>query len=1105
MSDPELHLYINDYKCQNDEDIQWETSCRYEFYSLRSKEKVQEKYNKYFYHQEIFLRYLRQYQNIFNIQGTGTGKSGNFINAAEFYKKHNEGIKRVYVLEPGPPTVKDFKRQILNFSDPNDYTSLRLKTAKTLRSKRNNISRLINEWYSVKTYQQFGGKKLSDNDIIEKYSDCIIIMDEAHILRNQEDNSLSKEDKLKVYQFLWRVTHLAKRSKFVISTATPMINNTIEFAYLLNLLLPEDFQMPINVSDNFYDKVTLSQFEPFLRGKMTFIKFLDKNINVINKGKILNNYKHLIEMPKSNLIKGEPLLPMKRKIKNSSIIDIENPKEKKQPIVETSFKKYSSQTKIVMLPMKTIQLETYLKTLKDSTNFYSSQRQSSTFVFPNGKYGQDGFNTYIKKDDLGNYIFKNIIRERNKENKIIEINSLEDYFDNDNIKASLDNLSNMSSKFRFYIEKEINSKGNSFIYTEAVQGGGAILLGLIFKKFGFEEYKSTNDPFNIRTGKLEGITKKRRFVLLTAKSNNTDVAIKLFNSKENMNGEYIQCIIASQTVSVGISLFNVKRGYILTPVWHESGMHQALSRFIRADSHDMLFDKIGKKIDVEVYRLAATRENEEELLYSKGIENATIDIKNYIRSEKKNIKIKRPFRIFKQTAFDAYLNYDRNTSSDIIPYTSESDYDIKNYKIWKARGLPNNDKRIGIAKNQGPSNDDIIWNTYNLLYSDEIICNIKKIIIKILKKKQYINLDNIDEELKNDMNNNYSDYTLQQAIYQLVYNNEIITNNQNIQQFYIRLRGNILYIKKERIIKNNLISNENNIFFIKNFPELEKKIVIKNEENFLLKKQKLLSISKEGKDIDSIKKYYIMTQDFNFFKFLLEESLINHHNGKQNYFDEVIFKLFENYIIIMKEPISYINEAKITLKQSSKGQGRRRTEESKAGFKNFTLKDKKLEYNDNIIYAHFYKESEDTNFAITSILENEDRDIKILKNNEFINANLAENYVYNYFFNKKYEMLLKRFKKNKYYGSYILRGGKDDKFYEDKIKNFFRIINNENPKNKGIICKSITPINRMKKILKDIDIENEYSQYYDVKVKKNNMCNIIFKILKKYNLIFESF
>jgi len=1106
MINSELHNFIEDYVCQDNSDIQWKTACRYEFNELISGADKAEKKGRFFNHQELFLRYLRQYNKIFNIQGTGTGKSGSIINVAEFYKAHSEGIKRVYVLQPGPPTVKEFKRQIVKLSDPREYTSLKLRNATTERSVKNNLNRLINEWYSVETYQQFAKRRFNDDVIREEYSDCIIFMDEAHKLRNLDDGKggyMTDEEKDNIYKFLWRVTHLAERSKIIISSATPMINETKDFAILANLLLPMDFQLPVNISNDFYDRITLAQLEVFLRGQVTFIKFLESDINVINKGDSFENYEHSILMPKSSNIMGEPLLPLKRRIEKNEIIEYDIPKEKKQPLVEASLKKYVSQINITKLIMKETQLETYISTLGDTANFSSSQKQSSVFVFPNGQYGNEGFRNYVEKDEYGNYQFRKKVTYRDKDNKLLSTKSFPAYFNIDNeenLNTSLVNLEIFSCKFKFYVEKELAASkeekpGNSFCYIEFVESSGAILLGMILRLFGFDEFKTTVDPFNIKSGKLENIDKKKRFALVTGQSKNIETTLKLFNSPENKNGEYIQIIIASKLARDGINIFNVLRGYIMTPGWHEAGMYQALSRFIRADSHVLL----NKKVDVEVFRLAAIRPNEEEILYKKGLNKCSIDIKNYLNSEEKNIKNKRIIRFMKQIAFDAYINYDRNTSADIENYSAQSDYGVRFYKIWKARGLPNNKNRIGMARNQGPDEEDYIYNTYNLFYSIKDIIKVKSKIIDILQIKNFISLPQLEKELEK-AKIPFSAYIIYQSIYELVFNNETISNYQNTLLYRLFLNGNIIYMKRENLVKNSRLSTENDIYFTKSFPMIEE-IVDVNEET---EQYERMVIYLQDKNEKQITDYYIARQNYNLFKRLLEDSLIALKNDNLTELNKRILNLMNNYYLVTDKPVAYLETAKEALTTITQGQGRKRMSGSEAGLKKLDLDKTENKTEDVKEYVHFYKASEKTAFAITSILESSQRSIRLLVDGEFRDADSAQNFVYNHLFNKKYDVIMKHFREVPYYGTYILRGGEDKEYVSQKEKEFFRVVDNSNPRSKGIVCGTVNT-NKIEKIVRYLDKDKKYEKFYKDKIKKPELCNVLIQLFKDNNLLFESF
>ena len=1095
MSELNIHDFIENYPLQNDEDIQWKTACRREFNLLKSSKNKISKTGRFFNHQELILRYIRQYDRIFNIHGTGTGKSGSIINAAEYYKK-NENMKRVYVLEPGPPTVEDFKKQIVKLSNPDEYVNENTQKASNEKALKNNLTRLIQTWYSVETYNQFASLNLSDEEIVNTYSDCIFFLDEAHKYKNLTDDAVIGKDS--VYDYLWKVLHLAKRIKIIVSSATPMINSTKDFVPLLNLLLPMDFQLPLKVDDNFYDRVTLSQLEPFFRGKITFIKFLESNINIIREGRIYGDYVHEVESPQSASLKGIPLKNVEKTIKEGFIITTKDFSKKDQELVKSSVKKYTSQAHIYSLPMKSVQLKTYILNSKDTKNFSFNPRQTSVFTFPDGSIGKNGFTKYTEVDKFKNYKFVKEVYEKGK-----VLPGLGSFLKKNDPESSLKNLDLLSCKFKFYIEKEFtHSKepkpGNSFCYIEFVESSGAILLGMIMKYFGFDEYKSINNPFDIKTKKLVKLEKGKRFALLTGQTTNTQNIIDVFNSPENIDGEYIQIIIASQMARDGINLRNVLRGYIMTPGWHESGMYQALSRFIRADSHnDLIKRNGGEKIDIRLYRLAAVVEEKEKCLYNKkNIISYSVDIDNYLKSEEKDIKIKRILRFMKQTSFDAYMNYERNTNIDSPDFTSQNDYEKKYFKIWKSEGLPFNKKRTGLAYNQGPSRSEYVYNTYNLFYVRSSVNLLKKKLTAALNETNFVIVTDFLKSLKEE-NIQVNNYIFTTSLEELIYNKEIFRNNENTISYNAKINGHIIYRTIAETNYNNRLSTENFSYINMKYMSLNKKdedVNIYNENIELLEKMTKKQIIE----------YYIEKQDYLFFKYLIEKALLNKKNNELSKLDKNILELFDNYIIITKEPENYLKEAKIALSTENKsGQGRNRAEGSTAGLKYLNLDKKDPGYNNKEVYTHFYRDSEKTGFGITSILEGFGRKIRILQNNEFLDANDGENFVYNYLFDLKYKKIMAPYKKAKYYATYICRGNEDEKNIAKKKRNFIRLVNNENPKSKGQVCRTEKTENIIK-ILKYIDTNKKYKNLYDGKEKKDYICEKIKDLMEEKGLLFFS-
>lgn len=1104
---------IEDYDDQYDEDIQWKTASRKEFFELKGK--TQEKKpdpGEFFSHQNLFLRYAIQYDRIFNIHETGTGKTGSVINLCEHYRVKEPGkIKRFIILQPGPPTVEDFKDQIVKLAIDDFYETDTVLNATDDKSLKNNLTRLINRNYEVTTYQKFFRDDVSLDKIESYYSDCIFFFDEAHKLRNLSDNSGGKLNDLqldKIYDYLWKITHTAKRCKVIISTATPMINTVKDFVPLINLLLDENKQFPTVKDEEFYEKLTLKQVEPYFRGIFTYVRFLD-TLNINNMGSDFNNFKHIMKIPKER--ESEDLIPDKKAIKEGRIIVVN---QKSQPKNQFKEEKITSQIKIYSVQMRGKQLEVYKEvSKKKQDSFFRESRQSSTFVFPNGYYGTKGFNHYIEKDDYQNYRFKPSFMYKGE-----KVTSLKAYLRPDDIDATLNNLQQLSCKFAEFIKIEHTASleekpGNTFAYLDQVEGSGVILLGLILERLGFENFISNDSTIvNTKTGKIrEGFEKKKRFALITGKTTNLRNILKVFNSMSNMDGEYIQILLASEVARDGINIKNVLRGYILSAGWHESGMHQALSRFIRADSHTELLnrhlldfgEKVPKnyKIKVDVYRMAAVQPGElsrEISDYSK----TSIDIRNYLESEKKDIRIKRITRFMKVCAFDAYLNYERNFRKADKEFAKVSDYSVKFPKIWKSRGAPNNDKRQGLALNQGPCEKELVYNTYNLLYSSEDQkCGklLRRHLYEILSQFEYYPIEGLLKTLRDDIR--YDSYKIFRVILKEIYDvNEKQKSKDNLFQFSVNVLGENIYISRKNLYNyNNFLSTENYYSFME-FRETDQ------TEEDIFKEEKLdkLYSALKDKTKNSIIELYQIDQNYGDYKLLLEDSLIRLKQDRLEETNRQILDLFRNYWMDTKIPEGWIAASEGALKGTGeRKQGRKRAEGSEAGLKTLELNKVKPQYSKDTVFIHFYRESDKTAFSITSILEGKDRKIRILKDQNFMDATTVEKFVYTKLFDNYYDKLMEKYKKSRFYGSYIFRGGEQEPVLKKRQKEFFRIIDTKNKNNKGRVCTSF-PVDFIQEVLKFLDTAKEYKQYYNGKIDKDSVCRIIKDLFKKKDLLFVS-
>lgn len=721
--------YIPYYPLQNDPNIQNIFASKKEFAELEAQPReVIPKRGSYYMHQKFFARMARAVDRIFNIQKTGTGKSCGFIGAAEMLMLTG-GYRRTYLLERGDTTIYEMKRQIICKCTEGVYETEIVKRATGTVQKRN-ITIEIKKNYSLETYYSFAKlmQTLTDEQIIRDYSDCIFILDEAHniIGASGEDRP---EQEVEVYNSIWRVFHLVKRSKIFVVTATPMINDVNEIAPMMNLLLPLTHQLPTKGWD--YKFVTLQQMEPYFRGMVTFVESLDSGAIPVYDGQVISNYVHNIFYVPKNWnpppIGGEQILP---------------------PLEE---KLIASQVIVHSVAMGSIQDRVYHQVHGQyrGSAIWTNERQVACFVYPDGSYGglarKEGKVRYQEDDvDIVDFTgtgaakYIKIIGEDKYE--LLTPPDFYSWSENPNRLSfkewlnngwNLSNLQKLSGKYADIINIEYNSTGCAFVYLELLNGSGSIIFSLCLEAFGFEKFDESTSVF-IPTGEKtasiceEGsrrlkpnFVKKKRFAMLNSNVSSSKQAalLELFNSPENIDGEYIQLVIGTRVARDGLNLSHCLRMYMAMAGWTPSGMIQAIFRVLRATSHDLLIQRIIRQligegrtmeeavqmaiVNIVIYNMAAIPTG----MDVKDI----VDLKTYLDAEEKDIYIRRMMRYAKQCAVDCRINYKRNVKEGLIDGSPQCDYDICKYSCVSANEPFN------------PNSPELDFSTYDILYSDEVI------------------------------------------------------------------------------------------------------------------------------------------------------------------------------------------------------------------------------------------------------------------------------------------------------------------------------------------------------------------------------------------------
>lgn len=1037
---------------------------------------------QYYKHQKALLRYMRYHDRMLVVHETGTGKTCSLVAISEYYRQ-NGGINQVYILEKGDTTKEEFKKQIVcscTSEDAGFITSKITNIFSTERNRKGNLTRSIhNAGYHVMTYGDFARQikeqQLRDEEIEAKYSGCLFFVDEAHNLSEdrsavrkqskvtgEEVDRNEKEEEEFYYDVLFRVFHIVKRSKIVLATATPMINKVDELPKLMNLLLPLDQQMPTSWD---YDKVTLSQLEPFFRGKVSYVRGLDTGAVVEEQGELIDyTHKPFVFASENQEV---PFMASKVSLDGKVL------EEPSQPKVKTESKIYKSQSKVVKLPMSDFQTEAYMKTYeqdqkdtskKKTENFRYTERNAAFAVFPNGCAGGDF--SKVGNRCAGRYIIPETGVKKGYKLTPEMKEAVEDF----------ETLKMLSSKYAFIVANERNPEnvGNVFIYSDIKTGSGAILLGKILEVWGFEKFSESGSVFtskektrvsicatDVETKEIrKTFPKKLRYGII---GTDNDSLLELFNSIENKNGEYIKIMIGTPNSRDGINLFNVRRGYLVGPTWTPSGIHQALSRFLRSTSHDDLIkdeqqrlisqnkDPSNAKVSVKIYKLASTLNN--------GDEN-TVDIELYTQVEEKDIKIRRMMRFLKQCAFDCPIHYKRNVRSTDTDNTPVCDYTSCKYTCYSSNIEENQIDGL-LSSLQDKEDNDLDDSTFDILYSDEIVEECRTQIVQLMKEKSSYLIGDLYEQLGAVYKKQY----IIQAI-----DNIVTKKYQVLDRFgfpcYINTNGYIIYT--QTYIPSDIKDDNSDLSYYK---DMMVGIVKENFEYIinLSGKEELESIIEKAKSLnDPSNKDYKEFSDLidkltdSKKQEIIEESLERIITNKETLFDRAIVEKFGGFIYFTNEPLEDIDEIKKRLDSIYKKRGRVRKEDTKPFFNDIVLlgpvpKNKMVNgRKPELVVIHNYssQKSDIISYNITSSIRTPSYEIRILKVSENIgwrNVNKYEYQPYSNIVSKRFTDIFNRcFEKYNACGTIG-----SDKSFRIIEKTDESKLNDPRSINRGRICNSI--------------------------------------------------
>jgi len=552
----ELADYIPDYPNVSSNDFYEAIYRKKEFYQLRATDPPKEKEGPFFDHQELVARFIShwtQYNSLFLIHDTGTGKSGSATAVFDGLIQYRPNLRTLY-LSNNDTLLENFKTEILRRSP---YLQQQWKLLDVSPDQyvpqRNRLLR--DNHLSFYTYSKFASLLTKGRTLhATQYQNSLIILDEVHHLVVQE---LEKgKDKDTDYHEIHAFLHAVQHKKLLLMTATPMRNSPREIAPLLNLMLPLDKQFPIgDAFEMEYFKRHTASILPVLEWKPTmetrFQRAVKGYVSVVKKNVSVEvRYRGMIYLP----MKHFPLVA--HGMSSHQTLGYERALEK-----DTELAKGKK---------------------KIEASFYSHAVQASLMVFPDGSYGIKNTQKYFGSQGFSPTFFAESGLRRQA-------------FSHDEVERNLALLEKLSTTYAHIIRQIVlNPHQLFYVYCDKINGSGLFTCVLLLTKcFRFSLLKASKN--------LDWKQPARRCIFLNDTgmgTTKTDIPrlIETFNDRRNRFGDYIQVIFGTDKTREGITLKNIGSIHVVSPDWNFGKIQQAIGRGVRLLSHEAL----GKDVVVDI-------------------------------------------------------------------------------------------------------------------------------------------------------------------------------------------------------------------------------------------------------------------------------------------------------------------------------------------------------------------------------------------------------------------------------------------------------------------------------------------------------------------------
>ena len=650
-------------------------------------------------HQVLLSRLMSAhapFRGLLIFHALGTGKTRTAATICELVR--TQSPPNIYtgavVMARNWSLIHNFIREVaLNCSPrtklPDDFAAL--SSDLQLRA----VKKATRDFYNFKfTFEMFAKStaRMTDEQIRDEFDNKIFILDEAHNLRLP-----AKTSSIDIYGSVLRVLSIARNTKVLLLSGTPIKDSIAEVASLLNLLIEPNARFNLNtfVKDYFTQRdgyysvrspEAAAQFKGKVKGLVSFLENVPSQIKMVFQGESVGKLRFLKVVP----------CPMSQ-TQERTYIAARNKDKRGATQRRASNISVRSDDDDQRSQELDIEEGVGVDATQISTGLSFNARQAAAFVFPDGSTGNAGFNAYFTKSGANKYkptaAFLAAFRGA----------------------SQLEQLSAKYARCIATIEAAVSEGKSCFVYSDIVTGSGAIVFSTLLNMRGFAPLYGSSSV------RIEDLRRERRVAVLTnATASLTEMQniIRVFNDPRNARGEYIAVIVGSAVISEGITLKNVQQCHILTPYFNYSQIWQAIGRGFRFGSHaDVIRISQEQGLpapEFQVFQYAAVAETA-----------PSVDLEMYVLSEKKDYSNKQVERMLKEAAIDCALFWGRNRSVASEDFSRECDYQPCDYVCTG-----------GVDPSRPPRTFD--FSTKDLLYSGEEERNIRDGLAQFFRRRSFV-------------------------------------------------------------------------------------------------------------------------------------------------------------------------------------------------------------------------------------------------------------------------------------------------------------------------------------------------------------------------------